>query len=104
MTTVFGARGKKRLNRVFDVVGFVYPDYYCPSRKQGKKRKTAASVTSSTPRSKKVKVLTHCPKCIETAIVPRPIEGSSSISESSCSAHFEALTPGFQGTQTRART
>jgi hypothetical protein len=27
MTTAFGARGKKRLNRVFDVIGFVYPDY-----------------------------------------------------------------------------
>jgi hypothetical protein len=26
-TTVFGARGKKRLNRVFDVIGFVYLDY-----------------------------------------------------------------------------
>jgi hypothetical protein len=24
MTTVFGGRGKKRLNRVFDVIGFVY--------------------------------------------------------------------------------
>jgi hypothetical protein len=30
MTTAFGARGKKRLNRVFDVIGFVYPDYCCP--------------------------------------------------------------------------
>jgi hypothetical protein len=27
MTTTFGGRGKKRLNRVFDVIGFVYPDY-----------------------------------------------------------------------------
>jgi hypothetical protein len=27
MTTAFGARGKKRLTRVFDVIGFVYPDY-----------------------------------------------------------------------------
>jgi hypothetical protein len=23
----FGGRGKKRLNRVFDAIGFVYPDY-----------------------------------------------------------------------------
>jgi hypothetical protein len=38
MTTAFGAHGKKRLNRVFDVIGFVYPDYCYPSRKQGKKR------------------------------------------------------------------
>jgi hypothetical protein len=34
----FGARGKKRLNRVFDVIGFVYPDYCFPAQKQGTKR------------------------------------------------------------------
>jgi hypothetical protein len=33
MTTAFGAWGKKRLNRVFDVIGFVYPYYCYPSRK-----------------------------------------------------------------------
>jgi hypothetical protein len=27
MTLAFGGRGKKRLNIVFDVIGFVYPDY-----------------------------------------------------------------------------
>ena len=26
MTTAFGARGKRRLNKVFDVIGFFYPD------------------------------------------------------------------------------
>jgi hypothetical protein len=31
MTVAFGGRGKKRLNRVFDVIGFVYPDYCYPS-------------------------------------------------------------------------
>ena len=45
MTTAFGGRGKKRLNRVFDVIGFVYPDYCYPARKQGKKKMTATSVT-----------------------------------------------------------
>jgi hypothetical protein len=35
MTEAFGGRGKKRLNRVFDVISFVYPDYCYPSRKQG---------------------------------------------------------------------
>jgi hypothetical protein len=59
MTTAFGARCKKRLNRVFDVIGFVYPDYCYPTRKQGKKRKAATSATSSVSRSKKVKVLTR---------------------------------------------
>jgi hypothetical protein len=27
LSTTFGGRGKKRLNRVFDAIGFVYPDY-----------------------------------------------------------------------------
>jgi hypothetical protein len=31
MTTAFRGRGKKRLNGVFDVIGFVYPDYCYPS-------------------------------------------------------------------------
>jgi hypothetical protein len=31
MTAVFGGRGKKRLNRVFEVIGFIYPDYNYPS-------------------------------------------------------------------------
>jgi hypothetical protein len=31
MTLAFGGRGKKRLNRVFDVISFVYPDYTYPS-------------------------------------------------------------------------
>jgi hypothetical protein len=30
MMVAFGACSKKRLNRVFDVIGFVYPDYYYP--------------------------------------------------------------------------
>ena len=33
MTVAFGGRGKKRLNRVFYVIGFAYPDYWYPSRK-----------------------------------------------------------------------
>jgi hypothetical protein len=39
MTTAFGARGKKRLNRVFDVIEFVYPNYCYPIQKQGRNRK-----------------------------------------------------------------
>jgi hypothetical protein len=34
MIITFGARGKKRLNRVFYVIGFVYPHYCFPARKQ----------------------------------------------------------------------
>jgi hypothetical protein len=75
MTTSFGAWGKKRLNRVFDVIGFVYPNYYYPSQKQGKKRKAAASASSSVPRSKNVKVLTRRPRRIEKADMPKLNEG-----------------------------
>jgi hypothetical protein len=71
MTVAFGARGKKRLNRVFDVIGFVYLDYCYLAQKQGRKRKVAASVSTGVSRSKKIKVLTRRPKRIETADVPK---------------------------------
>jgi hypothetical protein len=78
LTSAFGGRGKKRLNRVFDVIGFVYPDYTYPSRKQGKKRKTSASAISAALNGKKIKILTHRPRYIETAILPKFGEGTSS--------------------------
>jgi hypothetical protein len=92
MTATFGGRGKKRLNRVFDVIGFVYPNYCYRSRKQGKKRRAVASAISNTPKPKKVKVLTHRPKRTEMAEEPRPVEESSSVFESSRSAPTEAKT------------
>jgi hypothetical protein len=81
MTLAFGGRGKRRLNRVFDVIGFVYPDYCYPSRKQGKKREVVASAISVAPKGKKIKVLTHWPRYIETARVPKLAEGTSSVAE-----------------------
>jgi hypothetical protein len=71
----FGARGKKRLNRVFNAIGFVYPDYCFHVRKHKGKRKTAASAFSNAPKAKKVKVLTRRPRCIEMAVVPELSEG-----------------------------
>jgi hypothetical protein len=91
MMAAFEGRGKKRLNRIFDVIGFVYPDYYYPSQKQGKKRRVAASAISTTPKPKKVKVLTHRPKRAEAAEEPRPAEGSSAF-ESSHPAPAKAKT------------
>jgi hypothetical protein len=78
LSTSFGGRGKKRLNRVFDAIGFVYPDYCYPLWGRGKKRKTAALAKTAasatpdepTPKSKKLKVLTHRPRYIELAVVP----------------------------------
>jgi hypothetical protein len=81
LTSAFGGRGKKRLNRVFDVIGFIYPDYCYPSRKQGKKRKTTDSAICVVPKGKKIKVLTHQPRYIETATVPKFDEGASSTVE-----------------------
>jgi hypothetical protein len=58
MYLAFEGRGKKRLNRVFDVIGFVYPDYCYPSRKYGKKREGATSAISAASKGKHIKVLT----------------------------------------------
>jgi hypothetical protein len=74
MTAAFDAHGKKRLNRVVDVIGFVYPDYCFPIQKQGRKRKVAASTSTGTPKAKKIKVLTRRPRRIETTDVPNLIE------------------------------
>jgi hypothetical protein len=72
LSTAFGGQGKKRLNRVFYAIGFVYPDYRYPLRGQGKKRKTFASAipVEPAPKGKKLKVLTHQPRYIEPAVVP----------------------------------
>jgi hypothetical protein len=76
LSAAFGGRKKKRLNRVFDAIGFVYLDYRYPLR--GQKRKGAAPVkdvastapSEPAPKKKKVKVLTHRPRYIQTVTVP----------------------------------
>jgi hypothetical protein len=76
--------GEKRLNRVFDAIGFVYPDYSYPLGGWGKKRKVAASAAPDepAPKSKKLKVLTHRPHYIEPTVVPELGEETSSTAES----------------------
>jgi hypothetical protein len=82
LSTAFGGRGKKRLNIVFDSVGFVYPDYRCLLRGQGKKRKSTIAAASAEPvpkaASKKMKVLTHRPRYMEPAVLPEFGEEASS--------------------------
>jgi hypothetical protein len=61
LSSAFRGRSKKRLNMVFDAIGFIYLDYCYPLRRQGKKRKTAALATTAVLKGKKIKVLTHQP-------------------------------------------
>jgi hypothetical protein len=74
LSAAFGGRKKKRLNRVFDAIGFVYPDYRYPTR--GQKRKNTASAER-----KNIKVLTHRPRYIEPATVPEFVGETSSAIE-----------------------
>jgi hypothetical protein len=62
MNTAFDAQGKMRLNRVFDVIRFIYSDYSFPAQKQGAKRKIATTTSSTALKPKRAKVLTQRPK------------------------------------------
>jgi hypothetical protein len=87
LSAAFGSRKKKRLNRVFDAIGFMYPDYRYPPR--GLKRKSAtsgkdaasAAPSEPAPKRKIVKVLTHRPRYIEPAVVPEFGSETSSATE-----------------------
>jgi hypothetical protein len=87
LSAAFGGRKKKRLNRVFDAIEFVYPDYRYPI--QGQKRKgttsmkevASAAPSEPAPKRKKMKVLTHRPRYIELAIVPEFVGETSSATE-----------------------
>jgi hypothetical protein len=78
MNIAFGARGKKRLNRFFDVIGFVYPDYCFPTRKQGTKKRIGSMTPSTASKPKRMKIVTHRPKSyfLERVVVLPAIEGS----------------------------
>jgi hypothetical protein len=76
LSAAFGSRKKKRLNRVFDAIGFVYPEYRYPPRGQKRKGATSGKVVASAapsepaPKRKKLKVLTYRLRYIEPATVP----------------------------------
>jgi hypothetical protein len=89
MNIAFGAHGKKRLNRVFDVIGFVYPDYCFPFQKQGAKRKIASTTPSTATKQKKMKVLTHRLKLYfleRVALLPATGSSKTEIVESAIDA------------------
>jgi hypothetical protein len=87
LSAAFGGQKKKRFNRVFDAIGFVYPNYRYPLR--GRKRKDAtsgkddalATPSEPVPKRKRIKVLTHRPRFIEPAIVPEFVGEASSATE-----------------------
>jgi hypothetical protein len=87
LSAAFAGRKKKRLNRVFDAIGFVYPNYRYPIRGQKRKDTTSAKEATSAvpsepaPKRKKMKVLTHRPRYIEPATVPEFVGESSSAPE-----------------------
>jgi hypothetical protein len=81
LSSAFGGRGKKRLNRMFDAIGFIYPNYCYPLRRQGKQKITAASATTVVPKGKKKTILTHRARYIEPVVVPEIGEGTSSTAE-----------------------
>jgi hypothetical protein len=97
LSAAFEGRKKKRLNRVFDAIGFVYPDYCYPI--QGQKRKGTTSVKEvalaalSEPalKRKKMKVLTHRPRYIEPAKVPEFVGETSSATEAKEPTHLQNI-------------
>jgi hypothetical protein len=99
LSAAFGGQKKKRLNRVFDAIGFVYPDYRYPT--QGQKRKNTSSAkevasaapSEPAPKRKKMKVLTHRPHYIEPATVPEFVGETSSATE----AKEPTLLPNVEG-------
>jgi hypothetical protein len=64
MNAAFGSRGRRRLNRVFEAIGFIYPDYCFPARKKGLKRKSVLKTSSAAPKQKKVKKINPPAKVI----------------------------------------
>jgi hypothetical protein len=87
LSAAFGGRKKKRFYRVFDAIGFVYPDYRYPTRGQKRKDTTSAKEAASaalnepSPKRKKMKVLTHRSRYIEPATVPEFVGETSSATE-----------------------
>jgi hypothetical protein len=87
LSAAFGGRKRKRLNRVFDAIGFVYPDYHYPAWGEKRKNTSSAKETASAapsepaPKRRRVKVLTHRPRYIESAIVPAFVGGTPSATE-----------------------
>jgi hypothetical protein len=99
LSAAFGGRKRKRLNRVFDAIGFVYPDYHYPAQGEKRKKTSSAKETASAAPSelalkrRRVKVLTHRPRYIEPATMPAFFGGTPSATE----AKETAPLPNIEG-------
>jgi hypothetical protein len=62
MNIAFGARGKRRLNWVFDAISFIYLDDCFPFQSTDQKRKSCLKSPSGASKKKRVKILTNRPK------------------------------------------
>jgi hypothetical protein len=62
MNIAFGARGKRRLNWVFDAIGFIYLDDCFPFQSKDQKRKSCLKSPSGASKQKRVKILANRPK------------------------------------------
>jgi hypothetical protein len=97
LSAAFRGRKKKRLNRVFDAIGFVYPDYRYPIRGQKRKGTTSVKEVASAapsepaPKRKKMKVLTHRPRYIEPTTVPEFVGETSSATEAKEPTHLQNI-------------
>src|SRR5688572_2152899 len=96
LSAAFGGRKKKRLNQVFDAIGFVYPDYRYPTRGQKKgttsvKKVASAAPSEPAPKRKNMKVLTHRPRYIEPATVPEFVGETSSATEAKEPTHLQNI-------------
>lgn len=58
LTATVGAWDKRRLNRVFDTLGFVYLDYPCLVQSGGKKRKNTSKPSVDALKQNRAKVTT----------------------------------------------
>lgn len=56
----FRTRGKRRLNRVFDAIGFVYLDYPRLAQSRGKKRKIISKPPTAALKPNRTKVTMKC--------------------------------------------
>jgi hypothetical protein len=101
MSIAFRGQGKKRLNKVFDAIGFVYPDYRYPLRGQGKKRKAAASAAKTketAPPAQRTEEPAIMPKLPSVKLVETTDDKTEGSKIEEITKMPEILSPSIEGT------